>query len=445
MKVLNKAPALIALINIDYAVCHESGLHHLRPSATHDIETSPRGSSTQDVERDLQSLRVRRSTILEFWNAKRRANGIADLSISQVGNAEAQRMADQMADAKELTTTFDPAYGSTCLGSSFIMVGSYIQVDPVLNSWYDSDNGRDTATNEEIRYTGIGVSTRGSVIYMLQLYCNYNFVNSATVTDNANDNGERFGLRSRIMSHVETERRTKALHPIIETIPFQFLAQTWAEEAAKSDEITEHNNGRDSYGNKCYGVGGEVGAAGGSESAVESDITSKIGRYLEEDSIRYTGIGIAQRNDGKLYFVQVFCSLEFQLALPDPPEPSVTEKMVTNLIEKENKVQGRRNNKLKVSSVTSGYAQEWADELVDGNAAGEDPELNRGCGGHSFQVVATGKSVKQILQKIRKQKGNKFDMTIKNPKVEFVGTGIREIEKGYLVVQNYCTWKPDLS
>jgi len=445
MKVLNKASALITLINIDYALCNESGLHHLRPSATNDIDTSPRGSSTEDVERNLQSLRDRRSTILEFWNAKRRANGIADLSTSQVGNSEAHRMVNQMADAEQLTTTFDPAYSSTCLGSSFIMVGSYIQVDPVLDSWYGSDNGRNTATDEEIRYTGIGVSTRGSVIYMLQIYCNYNFVNSVTVTDNANNEGARYGLRSRIMRHVENERRTKTLHPIIELSAFQFLAQTWARQAASHGEITEHDTGSESYGRKCYGAGGEVGASG-TESGVESAITSKISRYLEDDSTRYTGIGIAERNDGKFFFVQVFCSLEF-MKVPPEPEPTATEKIVTAIVQKEIKRRKRvnknsRETELKTSPVTSEYAQEWADKLAKSNTISEDPNSGRGCGNFSFQVVAIGSRKPQIWKNIFNQV-NKRKM-IESVKIKFVGTGISKIDgtKKYVVVQNFCVWKP---
>jgi len=440
MKVLNKASALIALINIDYAVCNESGLHHLRPSATHDIETSPQGSSTEDVERDLQSLRARRTTILAFWNTKRKASGIADLSMSQVGNSEAQRMANQMRNWEQMTTTFDPAYSSTCEGSSFIMVGSFDKVGPVLDHWYGSDNGINIATDEEIRYTGIGVSTRGPVIYMLQIYCNYNFVNSATVTDSANAGGERYGLPARIMSHVENERRTKTLEPIIVSATFQFLAQTWAEQAATDNVITEHDTGSNRYGRKCWGAGGEVGASG-SESVVEPAITSKISQYLEDGDIRYTGIGFATRNNGKIFFVQVFCSLEYQNARPDVV-PTVTETMVLDLLQKENNDR-QGGNQLQVSSVTSDYAQEWADELARRNTEVTDPQHARGCGDFSLQVVAKGRNANQIFAKIRRQT-NKWNMTIKNHKVKFVGTGISKINgERYLVVQNFCTWKPN--
>jgi len=439
MKVLNKASALIALITIDYAVCNESGLHHLRPSAANDIETSSQGSSTADIGRDLQGLNVMRSTVLEYWNVKRGESGIQDLRISHVGNSEAQRMVQQMADAEQVTTTFDPVYDSTCHGTSFIMVGSYDSLDPVLDSWYNSDNGKNTANYHEVRYTGIGFSTRGSVMYMLQLFCSYNFVNNIELTNTGN------GIRTRIRRYVTNERQTD-LDPINDLPAFQTLAQIWADEAASRGRITIHDgNGSDNYRRKCYGAGGEVGASG-TKLDIESTIESAISGYLTDGSIRYMGIGIAARNDGAVFLVQVFCSLDYMKALADKKK-TASEKMVTAIVQKEIERRKRvnknsRETELKISPVTSEYAQEWADKLANSNTISEDPNSGRGCGNFSFQVVAIGSRKAQIWKNIFNQV--KKRKAIESVKIKFVGTGISKIDgtKKYVVVQNFCTWKP---
>jgi len=443
MKVLNKASALIALITIDYAVCNESGLHHLRPSAANDIETSPQGSSTEDVGRGLQSLTAMRSTVLEYWNVKRGESGIQDLSLSRVGNSEAQRMAQHMADEGKVTTKFEPAYGSTCHGTSFIMVGSYHLLNPVLDSWYDSDNGKNTANYDIVRYTGIGLVTRDRTIYMLQIFCNYKFINSITVTENGNN-----ALRARIMRHIGNERRTRKLNPIVKSAEFQTLAERWAMEGASRGEIINHDNGVESYRRKCYGAGGEVGDYG-TESGIESGIIRSIDRYLDDGGIGYTGIGIAKRNDGALFFVQVFCSLQFQKSGADV-FPTASEQMIEHIVEKENDrrelVLGRSKGKLKVSSVSSVFAQEWADKIANNRVFDEDPDSGRGCGSTSYQIVAKGKKAGKIWTDIFTQV-NKRELTIEYDKIKWVGTGIRKIKGSdmYVVVQNFCFWKPHVS
>merc|ERR1740139_797113 len=115
--------------------------------------------------------------------------------------------------------------------------------------------------------------------------------------------------------------------------------------------------------------------------------------------------------------------------------------MVLDLLQKENNDR-QGGNQLKVSPVTSDYAQEWADELARRNTEVTDPQHARGCGGDSYQVVATGRNANQISAKILRQT-NKWNRTIGNHKMKFVGTGISKInEQQYLVVQNFCTWKP---
>jgi len=425
------------------AVCKESNLRHrpnfdvLRgPSAKNDTKSNIWDSSDENMERDLLDLR---GALFGYWNDRRSRRSIPNLKRSVLADQQAQSMADRIAETG--VVVIDPSYGDACHGSSAVLVARHRSIRSIFRSWYNSDGGENTM-KDNIRFTGIGITKKSSSeIYAVQIFCSFNFVNNIKLVNEGDQ------IRSRIFGRIRNERLAD-LDPINDSASFQMLAQGWAETAARRGKISTHDgDGNGSYRRVCFGAGGEVGAFG-TTSDIESTVDSLISEYITDSRIRYTGVGISIRNDGAVFFVQLFCSLEFkdQRGTPGYDAPREVSFVVNKENERRATVSGHslETASLKISSVTTEYAKEWANKLKESDTISEDPELSRGCvgaGAHSFQIVATGSNESEIWSDIFRQK-RKLGL-LGNFKFKFVGSGIAEMSNDdFVLVQNFCTWKP---
>jgi len=434
MKILNKYSVFTALASTKYVNCRESGLRDgaklsvMQDSfVTNGIERSVENSQAENIEIGPQGLGGARDKLLEAWNKERSVIGLDNLELSVLANQLAKNMADQ--------GKIDPSYADTCYGYRGYMAGNAGSVDSLIEAWVNSDNGA-IITDDRIRFTGIGIARKSSSeIYAVEIFCSYDFVNKLELigTDDA--------IRESMLSDIKNERHKMGMDQITEAIDFQFLAETWAKQAALNNEVVSHNQ---KYRRECQGVGGEVGASGHS-----SDIQSLLQKdavegYLANSNVRYMGIGIAVRNDGAAFSVQLFCS--FTKGIVEPGQETWAEKIANFIISKENVLREEAvgystENILKTSSVTTIFAQEWANKLEDSATISEDPDRGRGCGAYDFQILAKGSNRDEIWGNIVKNDLNV--QRLESLKTKFVGTGVVKNSDGEIIlVQNFCTWKP---
>eukprot|EP00588_Corethron_pennatum_P034168 CAMPEP_0194351540 /NCGR_PEP_ID=MMETSP0171-20130528/108235_1 /TAXON_ID=218684 /ORGANISM="Corethron pennatum, Strain L29A3" /LENGTH=300 /DNA_ID=CAMNT_0039119179 /DNA_START=429 /DNA_END=1328 /DNA_ORIENTATION=- len=299
-------------------------------------------------------------------------------------------MAQNIAETDEVVV--DLSYRDYCHGPEAALVARYRSIEPIFDEWFKSENGTSTM-NDNIRFTGIGITRNSSsnMLYVVQIFCKFKFVNNLEVISTGN------AIRSSVLANIKDKREIKELEEIKDSAPFQKLAQTWAKNAALKNRLVRHPA---NYRKYCYGAGGEVGNFG-TYSDIQSLAKDSSDKYVANGNIRYTGIGIAVRNDGCVFVVQLFCSLDFG-SYAEPDEPLTWTEETTNFfIEKENnrrkKVAGESSDvALKISSITTEYAQDWANKLADSDKISEDPELSKGCSFHSFQIVAKGSNRSEI-------------------------------------------------
>jgi len=435
MKILNKYSVFTALASTKYAICIESGLRHgtklnvMQDSfVTNGIERSVEGSHAENIEIGPQGLGGARDRLLEAWNRERSEIGLDNLELSGLANQVAKNMADQ--------GTVDPSYANTCYGvRDGWLAGTYNSVDSIIEAWFNSEYGA-IIMDGRIRFTGIGIAKKSSSeMYAVGIFCSFDFVKNLEVI------GTGSAIRESMLSDIKNERQKMGMDQITETNAFQFLAETWAKNAAKNNEVFSHNQ---KYRRECQGIGGEVGAVGHS-SEIRSLQKDAVEGYLANGNIRYMGIGIAIRNDGAAFSYQLFCSFK-KGAGADPGQETWAEKVANFIISKENvrreEVVGyTEGNYLKTSSVSTKFAQEWANKLKDSATISEDPDLGRGCGAYAFQIVATGSNRDEIWGNIvhNEEKVKRFESL----KTKFVGTGVVKNSDGKIIlVQNFCTWKP---
>jgi len=441
MRVLNISYALIAFISTKCAVSKESDLRYKtnfgvlqESSVKNKIERSFEGFSNENAERGLQGLGQMRSTLLRYWNKKRTKKSIQKLKRSGLGNRKAQSLAKEMADTGGMQMQIDPSYGENCHGSSALLAARHNSLLSIFNSWYNSTRGANIM-NENVRFTGIGIAKRGSSdIYAVQIFCSFNFVKNIKMVNTGN------GIRKNIWRNLTNIRRNNQLDQIQNSTEFHTLAQTWAKNAAERNEIGTHDDGGSgSFSNKCRGSGAEVVACG-IKSNIESIVMGAISTHITDGSFRFTGVAIAVRNDGAVFFVQLFCALNVHSDAQ--PRETKNDRIISFITNKEN---SRRQTDFKTSSLTTEYAQEWADKLASSNTTSEDPELSRGCGAYSFQILARGSTASEIWTDVFRR--NKKDINkLGNSKFQFVGTAVASTSnEEFVLVQNFCTWKPNVN
>jgi len=443
MKFFNKFSALIAFISMKCAICRDSGLRQPRGSSdTNDIEKSVQDSSTEIIEKDLGFGGIRLG-LFNKWNEKRSEINIQNLMLSTLANQLAQNMAQNMAQAQNIADTdeveVDLSYRDYCHGPEAALVAKYYSIEPIFEEWFKSENGTSTMV-DNIRFTGIGIARKSTsssnMLYVVQIFCGFEFVNNLEVISTGTH-----AIRSSILAKTEEERHNMGLDEIQNSIPFQRLAQTWATDAALNNGSVSHHT---LYRGKCYGAGGEVNTSG-IYSDIQSLAEDASDTYIANGNIVYMGIGIAVRNDGCVFVVQLFCSLRKGRKKPDPVPLTWTEETTNFFIEKENDrrkkvARGSSYVALMTSSKTTAYAQEWADKLVDSDTISEDPQRKKGCLSHSFQIVAKGSQSEIWIGIFRNKK--KLNM-LQNHKYKYVGTGIARANDGQIIlVQNFCFWRP---
>jgi len=435
MKILNKYSVFTALASTKYVNCRESGLRDgaklsvMQDSfVTNGIERNVENSQAENIEIGPQGLGGALDKLLEAWNKERSVIGLDNLELSVLANQLAKNMADQ--------GKIDPSYADTCYGYGGYMAGNSNSVDSLIENWVNSDNGA-IITDDRIRFTGIGIARKSSSeIYAVEIFCSYDFVNKLELI------GTGDAIRESMLSDIKNERHKMGMDQITERDDFQMLAQTWARQAALNNEVVSHNQ---KYRQECQGAGGEAGASGHSSDIQSLLQKDAIEGYLANDNVRYVGIGIAVRNDGAAFSVQLFCSFT-KGAGPDPGQETWAEKIANFIISKENVLRGEvveytTENNLKTSPITTIFAQEWANKLEDSATISEDPDRGRGCGAYDFQIVAKGSNRAEIWDNIVNNKGKV--QRLESFKTKFVGTGVVKNSDGEIIlVQNFCTWKP---
>jgi len=381
------------------------------------------GSTGGKIKRGLQNEVATRNEVWQYWRDED-----VQLKWSHYGMDVAQEMAEkiveEMADTGELE--IDPSYADYCYGSWFAVAAVNSAIEPILEDWSESHSSSIT----DSLYTGIGVvEPSEDVVYAVQIFCNYNFVESLYLEDTDN------GIRSEILTFVQ-DSRPEDLNQIENSIPFEMLAQEWAVDAANGNNIATH----DVYSRKCYGSGGEV-VVSGPNSEIVLDTHNAIENYVYDGNILYTGVGVAVRNDGAVFVIQLFCSLQYQHQARSQNDQKLTktESIINFVVNKEDKFRDKHSNaEPLIRKGDPRSAQVLADILAGGGTSTEDLNGSSDCGFHYFQFIVTGESGPDIWQNMFEQ-NDKIEQ-LKNEKYRSVRSGIAKDGDSYVLVQNFCFW-----
>merc|ERR1712232_1272619 len=146
----------------------------------------------------------------------------------------------------------------------------------------------------------------------------------------------------------EKKKRSKTL---------ENYAQDRAVSLAKRGTIQNYEK----YKDLCLGSGGQLAGVSTTSQMIMSDWGKSLTAYLSNEVILYTGIGVASRNDGAIFFVQFFCNLK-EGAVLDLKEPTHRENLRWEILKEINQSRNEKDiEALQISELTTVIAQNWAD------------------------------------------------------------------------------------
>mmetsp|Transcript_4571 Transcript_4571/g.8906 ORF Transcript_4571/g.8906 Transcript_4571/m.8906 type:complete len:395 (-) Transcript_4571:105-1289(-) len=280
----------------------------VRPSsifiiATHLFASFSIVQTSEEIPISKQKLKRNLSrSLLSFINEGRSSSKLWPLQPSKYGNAVSAKFLKLVVSKQQITSSYD-----FCRGKSAHLVGYGSSVQAIYDYWINEVDLRAIVQSKLFRYTGGSAMKINNRIYAVQVFCTDDMVKKLALEYDVKKIKD---IRQSILSYEIGYRMLQDLSEFIPSPMMDKSAQKSAEIAAMTEE------GVNSIENKehCKGIGGEI--YGNHHSAFSIYATWKRRGYLESPAYRYTGLGIAVRNDARIFAVQIFCSADWPLSQP---------------------------------------------------------------------------------------------------------------------------------